>query len=327
MTVSKNILESQIETKKGTLEKGAGFDLAIIGGGPAGLAAGIYAGRSELKTVLIEEAIFGGMVNSIFNLENYPGCPRGIKGIELIQRMSEQVKDLGLETIFAYVSRASLAGPKKLIFTQDGKTISARAVIIATGTKRRELGVPGEKEFLGRGISYCAICDGPLFAGKNIAVVGGGDAAIEEALYLSSFASSVTIVHRKNVLRAAKILEKAAFQNSKVHFLWDSEVKEFQGREKLEKIVIFNKKENKELSLNFDGAFIYIGSLPASHFIVEAINKDENGFLITDELMTTSIPGVFAAGDIRQKPLRQVVTAAADGAVAAISAYNYLRAA
>ena len=239
--------------------------------------------------------------------------------------MSEQVKKSGAEILFASVNRLVPEGEKKLVFIQDGRTLVGRALIIATGTTVKKLKVPGEAEFLGRGISYCAVCDAPFYKGKKVAVIGGGDAAIEEAIYLSGFASSVVVIHRRDELRTAKVLQKAAFEKDNIHFLWDSEVKEFRGGKKLEELVIFNKKNNETLTIPFDGVFIYVGILPALDFVYEKLATDSEGFITTDENLQTSIAGVFAAGDVRSKSLKQVVTAVSDGALAAASAYHYLK--
>lgn len=325
MASSQEITLPQTKIEVKSTDYGTGFDLAIIGAGPAGLTACLYSLRAGLATVLFEEAILGGRVNSTYQIENYPGFPEGIRGEELVKLMKEQVVNLGPEIIFAGVVRTVLEGQKKLIFLPDGKSIAARAVIISSGSTPKKLNVPGEEEFLGRGLSYCAICDGPLYKEKKVAVIGGGDAALEEALFLARYAASVTVIHRRGELRASKILVRAAFENNKIHFIWDSEVKGFRGGQRLEELVIFNSKENKEFSAPFDGAFIYIGSQPATDFISEPIKCDPAGFIETDDLMQTSLAGVFAAGDVRKKNLRQIVTATADGAIAAISAYHYLK--
>ncbi|MGB9857380.1 MAG: thioredoxin-disulfide reductase [Dictyoglomaceae bacterium] len=298
-------------------------DVIIIGGGPAGLTAGIYAGRSRLRTLLIEESLLGGLAALTAVIENYPGFPEGITGEELSRRLEEQARKFGTKILEASVLELRLNGNWKIVETTKG-TFKAPAVIICTGTKPKKLGVPGEKEFLGKGVSYCAVCDGAFFTGKKVAVVGGGDSAVEEALYLARLAEEVIIIHRRDTLRAEKITQEKAFANPKIKFLWSHIVKAIEGEKKVERLILEDLKTKEEKVLPIDGVFIYIGLSPQTELYVSLLKLDSNGFIITDENMHTSVPGIFAAGDIRAKSLRQIVTALADGAIAASEAGKYL---
>lgn len=298
-------------------------DVIIIGGGPAGLTAGIYAGRARLKTLLIEESLLGGLAALTAVIENYPGFPEGITGEELSRRLEEQAKKFGTKILEASLLKLTLDGNWKIVETTKG-TFKAPAVIICTGTKPKKLGVPGEREFLGKGVSYCAVCDGAFFIGKKVAVVGGGDAAVEEAIYLTRFAEEVTIIHRRDTLRAEKITQEKAFKNPKIKFLWSHIVKAIEGEKKVERLILEDLKTQEEKVFPIDGVFIYIGLSPQTELFSSLLKLDPNGFIITDENMQTSVPGIFTAGDIRVKNLRQIVTALADGAIAATSAGKYL---
>ncbi|MEN2984918.1 MAG: thioredoxin-disulfide reductase [Dictyoglomaceae bacterium] len=298
-------------------------DVIIIGGGPAGLTAGIYTGRARLKTLLIEESLIGGLAALTAVIENYPGFPEGITGKELSKRLEEQAKKFGTKILEAKVLKLSLEGNWKIVETTKG-IYKALSIIICSGTKPKKLGVPGENEFLGKGVSYCAICDGAFFTGKKVAVVGGGDAAVEEALYLSRIAEEVIIIHRRDELRAEKITQEKAFANPKIKFLWSHIVKAIEGDKKVERLILEDLKTKEEKILPIDGVFIYIGLSPQTELYSSLLNLDSNGFIITDENMQTSVPGIFAAGDIRVKPLRQIVTALGDGAIAGISASKYI---
>jgi thioredoxin reductase (NADPH) len=299
------------------------YDLVIIGGGPAGLAAAIYALRSRLRTLLVEKMILGGLASTTFQIENYPGFPENISGSDLVQRMTEQVKKLGLEVMWGNASQI-ISQHKLFEVTVEGKKITARSLIIATGTEAEKLGVAGEEEFRGRGVSYCATCDGPFYQNKNVIVVGGGNSAVEEAIYLTRFASKVSIVHRRDQLRADKILAEQAKTHPKIYFFWHSTVDEILGEKSVKEIVLKDLSSNKKLRIMADGVFIYVGSKPNTEAFKGMINLNEKGFVITDENMKTSAPGIFAAGDVRVKTLRQIVTAAADGAIAAEAARIYL---
>lgn len=300
------------------------YDLLIIGGGPAGLTAGIYAVRARLKTLLIEKGLCGGQIVVTEKIENYPGFPEGVSGPELAGQMEEQAKKLGLEIkTFAEVSALAVDGNERKIAV-GGEELTGRAVIIASGAHPRKLGIPGEDEFTGRGVSYCATCDGAFFKDKKVLVVGGGDSAVEEALFLTKFASQVTIVHRRDELRAAKILQERAFANPKVDFLWNSHLVEIKGKDRVEVGVVQNKNTLEKTEVLVDGVFMYVGILPNTNFVQGVIELDEAGFALTDADLQTSVPGVFAAGDVRKNQLKQVSVAVGEGAIAAMMAEKYL---
>lgn len=297
------------------------YDLIIIGAGPAGLTACLYAGRSRLKTLLLEKMVVGGRILLTETIENFPGFPGGISTQELIQRMQEQVKSLGIEIKSEEVSE--LDCQSKSVKT-DEKTYPAKTIIIATGAVPRKLGVPGEDRLTGRGVSYCATCDGPLFKDKNVVVVGGGNAVAEEALYLSRFAKTVNIVHRRNDLRACAILQEELKKNKKINFILSNVVTELMGSTKMESLKIKDVNTGQEQIINCDGVFIYIGYDPDTGLVKNKLKLDGAGFIITDEAMATSQDGIFACGDCRKKSLYQVITACGDGAIAAESAYKYI---
>jgi thioredoxin reductase (NADPH) len=299
------------------------WDVIIIGGGPAGLTAGLYAARARLKTLLLEKLVPGGQASTTAEIENYPGAGKGITGPELTQRMEEQAREFGMEIINKEVNEIKLSGRKRIVKCGSEEFV-AKAVIIATGAEPRKLGVPGEDGFRGRGVSYCATCDGAFFTGKRVMVVGGGDTAIEEALFLTRFAEKVIVVHRRDQLRATRVLQDRAFKNKKIEVIWDSVVKEIKGKELVEEVILENVKTGETVNVPADGVFVAIGYSPSTGFLKGLVELDENGYVITDDNMQTNIPGVFAAGDLRQKPLRQVVTAVSDGAVAAVSASRYI---
>lgn len=299
------------------------YDVAVIGAGPAGLAAGLYAARAKLSTVVFEKMFPGGQAALTHNIENYPGFPEGVNGMELTDAMKQQVEKLGAEFVNGDVEKIDKNGDLFTVFLK-GESFKAKTVILATGAQPRKLGVKGEKEFIGRGISYCATCDGAFYKDKPIAMVGGGDTAIQEALYLTRFASTVYVIHRRNELRATKILQEHAFKNEKIKFIWDSIVKEIKGKDGVEEVVFENVKSGKQDSISVDGIFVAIGYTPNTEFAKDLVQLDEQGYIITDERMKTKTPGLFAAGDVRQKPLRQVVTAVADGAIAAVEAGKFL---
>ena len=296
----------------------------IIGSGPAGLSAGIYAARSGLKTVILERAIVGGQITSAHQVENYPGFPEAIEGFELTERMRQQAERFQAQFLDEEVTAIGMEGLCKIVETRENK-YRTKALIVCTGASPRRLNVPGEERFMGRGVSYCATCDGALYRDKVVAVIGGGDSAVEEGIYLTHFARKVYIIHRRDELRAQKILQERAFQNPKIEFIWNSVVQEIQGTDKIEKLEIFNRQTQQISYLPVDGVFIYVGILPNNKLLESRINLDEAGFVYTDEFMHTNIPGVYAAGDIRHKVLRQVVTATSDGAIAAFNAEKWIR--
>ncbi|MFO7264007.1 MAG: thioredoxin-disulfide reductase [Bacillaceae bacterium G1] len=305
------------------------YDLVIIGGGPAGLAAGVYAGRAGLKTVIVEKGLFGGQMQNTGEVENYPGI-RQTTGPELSEVMGAHPEDFGVEKKYGEVRAVQLEGPIKTV-DLGKEQLQARAIIIATGAVPKKLGVKGEEEYSGRGVSYCAICDGAFFnekrpgMDKGIVVVGGGDSAVEEGVFLTRF-NKVTLVHRRDKLRAQPILQKRAFENERMSFVWNSVVEEIVGDGKLVTGVrIRNRETGEESFLPANAVFIYIGNQPNTDFLPkDAPFLTENGYIRTDEQMRTGIPGVFAAGDVREKTLRQIITAAADGAIAAMEAYHYI---
>lgn len=299
------------------------YDVVIIGGGPAGLSAGLYAGRANLKTAVIERGMPGGQASTTEMIENYPGFPGGIMGPELMMKMAEQTKNVGVEFITSNVEEIKADNSLYEIKTTSD-TISTKAIIFATGAEPRELGVNGERKNRGRGVSYCATCDGAFFRDRKVAVIGGGDAAVEEAMYLTKIVEKVYLIHRRDTLRATKVVQDRAFKNPKIDFIWDSGVNEILGENKVEAVLIENLKTSEKRSIAVDGVFIYVGNDPITDFFRDLINTDEKGYVITDEKMHTSARGIFAAGDLRQKSLRQVVTAVADGAIAATEAEKYI---
>lgn len=299
-------------------------DLVIIGGGPAGLAAGIYSARAALNTLLLERGVPGGMVVNTQNIENYPGFP-GIGGPELMMQMEKQARGFGLEIMPSNVEMIEPSATDITVVTDKGP-IKTGALILATGAQPQLLNVKGEAEYTGRGVSYCATCDGAFFRGKKVAVVGGGDAAVEEAIYLTKFAEKVYVIHRRGELRATKVVQQRAFMNPKIEFVWHSVVDEINGTDTVEAALLRDVRNNFRSRLSADGVFIYIGYQPNSNLVKDIVKMDDKGYIITDENMLTSQPGIYAAGDVRQKLLRQVVTAVADGAIAAVAAEKYLEA-
>jgi len=297
------------------------YDLIIIGAGPAGLTAALYAGRSRLNTVIIEKMSAGGRILMSEAIENYPGFPGGVPTIELMNRMEKQVKDLGIKIESDEV--LDLDCEKKTIVTSSG-TYAAKAVIIASGAHPRKLNIPGEKEFTGRGVSYCATCDAPFYKDKKVVLVGGGNAVAEEAVYLSRFASSVSVVHRRQDLRASAILQEKMQQDKKISFILSSLVTEVKGGKKVEAVKIKDLLSGKESEFSCDGVFIYIGYEPETVFLKGKLQMDEVGFIIANDSMVTSVEGIFACGDCRKKSLYQVINACGDGAVAADSAYKFI---
>lgn len=301
------------------------FDTVILGGGPAGLSAGIYASRGAVSTAVVDVSMFGGQPSNYLELENYPGFST-VGGYDLMEKFEEHADKFGVQKfpMQEFVSIDLQASPK-VIKTTDSE-FAAKTVIIATGAQPMKLGVPGEKEFVGRGVSYCAVCDGAFYRDKVVAVVGGGNAAVEEAMYLTKFAQKVYLIHRRDELRADKIVQDRAFKNEKLEFVWDTVVLEVKGQDLVESLTIKNVKTDEVSELSVNGVFPYIGMTPNVEFFSGQLEQDARGFIVTDDTMQTSIAGVFAAGDVRKTPLRQVITAAADGAVSAVYAVKYLEA-
>lgn len=305
------------------------YDVVIIGCGPAGLAAGLYSARAKMNTLILEKGKTGGQIVTTNEVANYPGSVREATGPSLIARMVEQAEEFGAERKVDEVETVDFADKVKVIKCKNG-VYKAKTVIIATGATPRKLGVPGENEFTGKGVSYCATCDADFFTDLEVFVVGGGDSAIEEALYLTKFARKVNVIHRRQELRAAKSIQDKAFKNEKIDFILDSEIKEINGDGIVESIIIRNKVtgEEKKYDAHEDdgtfGIFPFVGYIPLSDIFKGSVAMDRGGYILTDADMKTDIDGVFAAGDIRQKSLRQVVTAVADGAIAAVQAEKYI---
>lgn len=304
------------------------YDVIIIGAGPAGLTAALYAGRARMSTLIIEKEKDGGQIVLTSEVENYPGCLEGESGPTLIDRMAEQAKHFGAEKVYDEILEVKLEGKEKVLVGKKAEYIG-QTVIIATGASSRPIGCSGEKQFTGKGVSYCATCDGAFFEGLEVFVVGGGDTAIEEAMYLTKFARKVSVIHRRDELRAAKSIQEKAFANPKMNFIWDSAVHEIKGDGLVNSMVLENLRTGEMTELVADeddgifGVFVFIGYTPKTK-IFEGIIHMDKGYIVTDENMKTNIEGVYAAGDVRLKSLRQVVTAAADGAIAAVQAEKFL---
>jgi thioredoxin reductase (NADPH) len=299
------------------------YDLIIIGAGPAGMTAGVYASRGNLSTLMIERGVPGGQMANTEEVENYPGYD-SILGPELSNKMFEHAKKFGAEYAYGDIKEI-VNGDEYKTIKAGSKEYKARAIIIATGAEYKKIGVPGEKELGGRGVSYCAVCDGAFFKGKELVVIGGGDSAVEEGVYLTRFANKVTIVHRRSELRAQKILQTRAFANEKVDFIWNHTIKEIKEKDgKVGSVTLVSTKDGSETEFKADGVFIYIGLVPLTKPFQSLGILNEAGYIETDNEMETKIPGVFAAGDVREKTLRQIVTATGDGSIAAQSAQHYI---
>ncbi len=299
------------------------YDILIIGGGPAGLTAGIYTSRARLGSLLIERGMVGGQIVNAELVENSPGFPAGISGMKLSHSMHQQATRFGLKTINAEAIGVEPQGKQKVVKTTEGDFL-ARAVIIAGGSERMKLNVPGEKEFTGKGVSYCATCDAVFFREKPVVVVGGGNAAITEALQLSRFASRVIVIHRRNQLRATRILQEKAFAEPGIEFLWDTAVEKIEGDEFVKRIRLRQLNTKQESILDVAGIFVSIGFKPNTDYLKGILPLDDTGAIITDDRLETGIPGVFAAGDIRHNSGRQVIAAAGDGAIAAMNAEKFI---
>ncbi|HHV79033.1 MAG TPA: thioredoxin-disulfide reductase [Firmicutes bacterium] len=299
------------------------YDVAIVGAGPAGLTAAIYCGRAGLKTLVMERMVPGGQAATTDKIENYPGFPEGISGPELMRKMEAQARKFGVPVEMTEVTGIEKNGDMFRLTLPDGE-VRSRSVIIATGSRERPLGVPGEKEYRGRGVSYCATCDGAFYRGKEVVVVGGGDSAIVEAIFLTRFASKVSVIHRRDQLRAAAALRERAMANPKIQFVWNTVVTGIYGTDKVEYVSLKNRVTGEESRLDTSGVFVYAGLVPNSEFVIGKLELTQDGYILTDEFLQTTLPGVFAAGDVRKKPARQVATAVGDGALAAMSAENFL---
>jgi thioredoxin reductase (NADPH) len=299
------------------------YEVIIIGGGPAGLTAGIYTARARLKSLLFERGMMGGLITETPLVENYPGFAQGISGLELGQLMHEQAAKYGLEISLAEVTGLEPKGEKKAVITSKGR-FTTKAVIIATGSERSKLGIPGEEEFTGRGVSYCGTCDAPFFKESTVAIVGGGNVAVTEALHLTKFAAKVKLIHRRDQLRATRILQEKALAESKIEFIWDTVVEGIEGDDMVKRLKLRQVKSGEKSILSVDGVFISVGISPNTAFVRGSLPLDNAGYIITNEKMETAIPGVFAAGDVRLNSAKQAITAAGDGATAAIYAGRFI---
>jgi len=299
------------------------YDVVIIGGGPAGLTAGLYTSRDKLNSLLIEKGLIGGQIANAERVENYPGFPEGISGFELGQLMHQQAMKFGLKTVIAKVTGIELQKEQKIVKTSEGDFI-AKAVIIAGGWERKKLGVPGEEEFIGKGVSYCATCDAAFFKEQPVAVAGGDNTAINEALHLAKFASKVTVINRRDQLRASHVLQEKAFSEPKIEFLQNSVVEKIEGEDFVKRIRLRQVKTREESSLEVAGIFMSVGLEPNTDYLKDILPLDAAGHIITNDRMGTKIPGIFVAGDIRHNSARQAITAAGDGATAAIYAEKFI---
>lgn len=299
------------------------YEVIIVGAGPAGLSAAIYAARGGLSTAVFEKAIIGGQITVTSDVENYPGFEDPIDGVELTDHMKKQAERFGAVFYDEEITAIGLEGLCKIVETGYDK-YRAKSIIFCTGAYPRRMNVPGEERLIGRGVSYCATCDGALYRDKIVAVVGGGDSAVEEATFLTRFAKKVYVIHRRDSLRAQKIIQDRAFANPKIEFVWDTVVQEIRGETRVAELELYNRKKETVSTLTVDGVFIYVGILPNNQLLESRVHLDSAGFVLTDENMHTDIPGIYAAGDIRNTVLRQVVTATSDGAIAAWSAEKWI---
>ena len=304
-------------------EKNIIYDSIIVGGGPAGLTAGIYCARSRMKVLLIESMKIMSQATMTDNIENYPGI-KAINGFDLVDNFKKQAVSFGLETYFDTVKNIQKTDDVLWTVYCNSKSFKTKTIIIATGASSKKLNVPGENEFLGKGVSYCATCDGAFFKEKNIIVIGGGDTAVEEALFLTKFGKKVTLIHRRNELRATKILQERLLSNEKIDIIWDSVITNINGKNKVEKVIGKNVKTNIEFSVFCDGVFIFVGWIPNTIFLENLLKKDDKGFIVVDKDMKTSEKGIFACGDCCSKKLKQVITASSDGAIAGYCAMEYI---
>jgi thioredoxin reductase (NADPH) len=299
------------------------YDVIIIGGGPAGLTAGLYNARARLNVLLLERLAPGGQVLTTDSVENYPGFPDGISGFELMDRMKSQAEKFGLKIKSDEVTGLELSPKRKAVLTGSG-AIETKAIILCCGATWKKLGIEGEDQLMGKGVSFCATCDGPFYRNQEVAVIGGGDTAVEEAIFLTRFVSKVHLVHRRDKLRAAKVLQERAMSHEKIEFIWDSIPVKILGDKGVEGIELKNVKTQGVFRKNVQGVFVFIGTLPNTDLVKGLIRLDENGFVVTDDDMQSSVPGVFAAGDIRSKLFRQISTAVGEGATASYAVEKYL---
>ena len=300
------------------------YDVIVIGAGPGGMTAALYASRANLSVLMLDRGIYGGQMNNTAEVENYPGF-RSILGPDLAQQMYESATQFGAQYAYGSVESVAVLEDNSKLVKTDSDEFQCDVLIIATGSQYKKLAVEGEEEYSGRGVSYCAVCDGAFFKDKPVVVVGGGDAAIEEGTYLANLVASVNVVHRRDQLRAQKILQDRAFANDKINFVWDSEVVKINGDgQKVTSVTVKNKKTNETQDIIADGVFIYVGSEPMTAPFKNLPIMDEKGWILTDEKMQTALPGVFAIGDVRKKELRQITTAVGDGGIAGQEAFNYI---
>ncbi len=301
------------------------YDVVIVGAGPAGLTAGVYCSRGRLKTAVLERNMAGGQIALTDLVENYPGFPEGISGFDLSQKMKEQAEKFGAEMReIEGVAELRRDPEGHYVVVTDREEILTRTVILAPGVEPRRSGIPGEAEFIGRGVSWCATCDGALYKGKTVAVIGGGNSAVEEGMFLTKFADKVFLVHRRGELRAAPIAQERAFANPKVEFVWNSVPRQIDGADMVEALEVENVKTGEGRTLPVNGVFMYIGQIPNTAWLKDTVELDEYGYILTDGLLHTELPGVFACGDARANPLKQIAMAIGEGALAAVQAERYL---
>jgi thioredoxin reductase (NADPH) len=306
--------------------KNTDYDLVIVGSGPAGLTASIYAARARLNTLVLEKSATGGQILVTDWIENYPGFPEGLSGADLVMKMAEQAKRFGVEIETNQVLSMQVTDAVKKIVLDD-RTVTCKAVILATGASPMKLGVPGEEEFYGKGISTCATCDAPFFRNSVVAAVGGGDTAVQESIFLTRFVEKVYLIHRRDELRATRILQERAMENPKIEIVWDSVLTAVNGSDAgVDSITVKNVKTGEQRDLAVEGCFIWVGTAPNTSFLEGTVEVDRSGFVVVNEKMETSVPGVYAAGDVRNTPLRQVATAVGDAAIAAFEAAQYIEA-
>lgn len=302
------------------------YDVVVIGAGPGGMTAALYAARANLNVAMLDRGIYGGQMNNTDDIENYPGFTT-IKGPELGEKMYQGTVKVGVNFVYGDVQNVTVDDQQMKHIQTDSDELVASAVIIATGSNNRKLGVPGEENFSGKGVSYCAVCDGSFFKGKNVTVVGGGDSAISEGLYLANVTDGVNVIHRRDQLRAQKVLQNRAFDNDKIDFTWNTSVTEILGDENhVTGVKIHNNQVGDDTTLDTDGVFVYVGNFPNSQIFNNLNITDQAGWIITNDQMETTIPGIYAIGDVRQKQLRQITTAVGDGGIAGQNAFEYFEA-